>query len=1297
MNKIIRADLALLIIGANALNSLKDEDERDLRSLFALSQAPDDDLDYFRKRWMPGSCQWILSEPALKTWTEFSPESRIAWLCAPPGTGKSILATHIIKHLQGLGFGCHYFFFRFGDQSKRSLGVLLRSLGYQSACGLTQFRRAMVELSREGLKLEKMDPRVVWQKIFISVLFKLAQLRPIYWVIDALDEADSPKAFLELLQDVSRSTCPIRVFIISRDTEQISMAFKRLSRSISVDIIGDVDPENTQADMRLYVQKELEFMRGRQDLKSSVLENILARADGNFLWVRLVLEEVQHCRTETAIRDALQDIPNGMTALYSRMENGIANNPRPSDRHWAKTFLKWTICARRALSLTELAEALEPESLEFLDLKSTIQDVCRQFIVIDRNMRITIVHQTARDYLTKTQGLKFSIDVRESHTEIFSRTILAFADNAVRSKLRQRISQDDTCFLHYAATSWAYHLRHSATVSNVCLELLVRFFKGPSVMTWIHALAVYRRLDTLVTAANALSSFIGQFRRLNATRNPLLHRLQDLEILDLWAIDLVRIVGKFSRHLIQDPASIHKTVPQFCPKESAIYRQRFHIEKSSISVSGISNDTWSDCLAKITLQRDEQAEKILCAGPYFAVVSLVGVIYVWGSSSFEKLSILPHAESITSACFSAKCDKILTCGLRTTKLWALPSGHLLASFENPTDTKLLAVIFTDDDTRILSAADDKIIRRLLPNTTSKGWEQVSSALAAEQFQIEGGFLNIPTVMSFSPDAAQVAIAYRGYPLSVWTTNESQLVGRCKRTVEGRPGTGRPSAQWMAVERVVWHPTGTHVLGLYKDGSIFKWDPIGDESQEARATADEIGVSPDGKLFITSDGDGTIKIWNMTYFSVVYQLYSEDPVIDLAFSPDCRRFYDLRWSSLNIWEPNSLVRLAEAEESASDSASEQMAPPPSSHVSEAKVASVDPICALVAAPHSLLYCAANEDGAVTLFESSTLRSVQVAKVPSFRTVEHLDWVEEGDHIAMADLGGNIMVQRIDWSAARAVESETKMVPVLKATVDRGVGGIHQVLLDPNSEKLLVVGESSCQVWSIENGCVLAASTIQSEVTRKWLNHPLQRDLLLSFGPSNVKAIRWKDLSQVAHLELQSGVPEIRLDPVIAVPDLARLLITEDIKPRVEASVNKAFLTHDGQDLLLQILERSAQGKTAKRLRIINVSSLQISDAGDWSQPLSTLDIPEEISLRIEVPLGIVSGRRLVFLDNDLWMCTFKLDTLHGSNTVNRHFFLPFDWASTEASAQCCLLEDGTLLFPRDGEVAVISSGLARGDW
>ena len=62
-----------------------------------------------------------------------------------------------------------------------------------------------------------------------------------------------------------------------------------------------------------------------------------------------------------------------------------------------------------------------------------------------------------------------------------------------------------------------------------------------------------------------------------------------------------------------------------------------------------------------------------------------------------------------------------------------------------------------------------------------------------------------------------------------------------------------------------------------------------------------------------------------------------------------------------------------------------------------------------------------------------------------------------------------------------------------------------------------------------------------------------------------------------------------------------------------------------------------------------------------------------------------------------MCTFKLNSADPANGLKRHYFIPRDWASTEALDQCCMLDDGTLLLPKDGEVAVITSALADPEW
>ncbi|MCJ1274925.1 hypothetical protein MMC21_002723 [Puttea exsequens] len=121
------------------------------------------------------------------------------------------------------------------------------------------------------------------------------------------------------------------------------------------------------------------------------------------------------------------------------------------------------------------------------------------------------------------------------------------------------------------------------------------------------------------------------------------------------------------------------------------------------------------------------------------------------------------------------------------------------------------------------------------------------------------------------------------------------------------------SSWMAVDQAIWNSITGQIIGLYKDGSIFKWHPMGGETQEARVLTGKVEVSLDGKLFITSDSNGAAKAWNFAFFGMIHQLSSGDLVSGLAFSSDGGRFYDLRGSSINIWEPNSLISLSESED------------------------------------------------------------------------------------------------------------------------------------------------------------------------------------------------------------------------------------------------------------------------------------------------------------------------------------------------------------------------------------------------
>ena len=1253
---------------------------------------------------MLGTCEWILSDPALKLWLDDTSESRIAWLNAPPASGKSILSAYIINHMRELNLNCQYFFFKFADHTKRSTTALLKSLGLQMTQGVPAYRREVAKLSREGVTLEKKDARFIWQKIFASVLSQIVLSKPLYWVIDALDEAESPKLLLELLQSLSGLRTSIRVLVISRKTESLSLGFDRLSARIPVDTIRRDIQEDTTSDIRVYVENESKYMRGTEDLKEQVKRSILDRADGNFLWVHLVLEEILDCHTQEAIRKTLEDIPAGMSALYQRMELTMSNKAREADRVLAKTLLTWVVCAHRPLTLAELSQALTPEFPEFLDLKRTILDVCGQFVVVDRSSHVAMVHKTARDYLISTRSVHFYIDEKVSHRELFGKTISILLRSVLRSKLgrnHEAIRSADP-FLLYAATEFTYHLRKAETASEDMMDKLVNFLKTPSVLTWVYSLATFRRIDALVTATRVLSWFASLNRKLNVEKNPLLHRVQDLELYDLWATDLVKIAAKFGRYLLDDPSSIYNIIPPLCPQNSAIFRQFAQSESSVLCVHGITNTTWNDCLARVSLRDGVKARKITCAGRHIAVLSSTGSIVLWDSNHFEEVCTMRHAELVTQMCFNSRCDRLVSYGFKTTKIWAIPSGQLVANVRNPGNSRALTITFAENDAKVMIGSDDKIIRQLYINDVEEGWYTKDRSLLLEKYAVDGGLITSPSYMVFNPDATRIAVAYRGYPLSVWDTNEPRLIGRCKRVTEHRPDHGRPSVSWMAVDRVAWSPVSDHLVGLYKDGSVFKWNLVDDENQEMATMADEIQVSPDGKLFLTSDSNGTVKVWSFLYFSVIYQLSSENLVTDLVFSPDCKRFYDLRGASINAWEPNCLIRASDNSENVSDTASDYQTSASISQISEAWVVSIDPIIVLAATSTSMLYCVSHENGSVNLFDKTQGDLMEIAKFSAFLMVDHLTWGEDGRHVAIADVGGNIMVKRLVSPTPKVGTLSFELRSLFTSNAKMPVGGIHQILLNQSSTKLLLVSQGFGQVWSVETGNLVFAGALEKGEIRRWTNHPLQKNLLIGVGPRDLKIISWKNLAEVASLYFQEecfrvgGRPSFDTEEVPNT-SIGRLSLNLDTGLTQDFQVKKAMLTQDGKHLLVQLLRSISQGRSMKHLLIFEVSLLEHADNINRLIHIHSLEIPEMVMRRVEVPLGILTGGTLVFLDKDQWMCTLNLESFRQPNALKRHYFVPRDWASTESLEQCCVLKDGTFLFPKDGEVAVITSSLGNIGW
>ncbi|KAF3074214.1 hypothetical protein CFAM422_003782 [Trichoderma lentiforme] len=303
-----------------------------------------------------------------------------------------------------------------------------------------------------------------------------------------------------------------------------------------------------------------------------------------------------------------------------------------------------------------------------------------------------------------------------------------------------------------------------------------------------------------------------------------------------------------------------------------------------------------------------------------------------------------------------------------------------------------------------------------------------------------------------------------------------------------------------------------------DGYIFKWHPLMDDNVEARAAADEIAASPNGKVFATSSSNGTVRIWNFAHFSIAYQISSDDLVTGLTFSPDSGRLYDLRGGSINAWEPTSLTRFLESQYGIGDinekiESHEVLPASTKSHIRN-----FGTVTAMAPAPNSRSYCVGHEDGTVILLQKRNSDGVGFAKFHNFLSAEHITWSKDGKYVAVADLAEEVQVKAPHQDNDRPLEISSLSSP----QVDLGAGNIEETIFNLDSKLLFSSTRRKGFVCHVIDGAQQFCCELKPGSLRQWLPHPTEPSLLLAFGPVDVLVYTWCGLKRISpsiYLELQ----------------------------------------------------------------------------------------------------------------------------------------------------------------------------------
>ena len=195
------------------------------------------------------------------------------------------------------------------------------------------------------------------------------------------------------------SSVPLKVFISSRASADLERLFSTLP-VLNVHI----SPDDSTEDIRMFVETYAEDLPAEDgQARQTLVETIVRKSAGCFLWTVLVMRQLQDIYTSQEIEEVLSEVPEEMEELYRRNLQIMATRART--KKLAQTVLTWTLCATRPLTVEELKDAirLDLKTVVARDLERSISSLCGQFVFVDKYNRVQIVHETARTFLLKTR------------------------------------------------------------------------------------------------------------------------------------------------------------------------------------------------------------------------------------------------------------------------------------------------------------------------------------------------------------------------------------------------------------------------------------------------------------------------------------------------------------------------------------------------------------------------------------------------------------------------------------------------------------------------------------------------------------------------------------------------------------------------------------------------------------------------------------------------------------------------------------------------------------------------------
>ncbi|KKP01908.1 hypothetical protein THAR02_05984 [Trichoderma harzianum] len=1192
-----------------------------------------------------------------------------------------------------------------------------KSLAFQMATQDNLVREKLIQLEHEGVAWDKTDDATIWTKLFVDRIFKLPFEKQHFWVIDGLDECGNFSSLFtkKLLAKLPRKR-ELRVFVTSRNLDTVERGLASLGPQVTTYALSDSD---TLEDIRLFLAtklRELDRLETEDDLEA-MCNKILKKSSGSFLWARLVLQEFENAWTEEAMEAVLKEVPEELCDLYSRMVQSIEIDK--SKASLARTILTWVVLARRPLGLDELRCAVK------LDLNQTLQ-----------NMRRAIPSLCAREFLLdQSMCSELTVYKERGHTHIAGilirflsgdclRTLQMNSQRFVKMKGLAKSASTmplDSSLLDYASTYFSEHIYRCSSGDDALMEEICTFL-NTNVLSWIEYVAKGGNIGRITRAAMNLRGYLGRRAKYVPPTD------LSVSIVEGWVTDLIRVAAKFQSQLLTLPRSIYRLIPPLCPSESMISRTfSKDLRSATFVVKGLPAGTWDDCLSRLDFQKG-QATAVCHGDGFFAVGLSNGKIFLYNAGSLQLHLTIAHPERVKFLQFSQDDEYVVSCGAKSMVLWRPATGIQLYKF--PLRSPPLGVIFLGLDEILCSFQSGSLTRWSL-ETFQSGFipENLEDDYSHTQYIVPQ---QPPTCVAFlvTSDAILLAVGYRKHPILIWNTLEQQVLGQC--IVDANNG----------IDDMVFNPNPDIIALIVScnDGRlcIFDYFTMQLTFTMPNVYAQSVACSPDGHSLVTGGSHGMIEVFDFDHDydgnTILMPIYRIDGIYDsvrgVAFSFNGLRFLDVHSQQCRVWEPTALVRKNNELESTSDAATLPVTTvgmlngPEEPEITSLLEVSRDGQCVIAGKRRGDVCIFSTADGAEagTLYQHA--RGVSVIAVALG---------EEKNIVVSADDSGRVLVGELVMPLRDiATGFQGQKQPAARIILDRRFGGaVVRLLINDAADRLLITGHDFDELWELPSGlvhkptqqlstddyttssCALDCNKAASSSARTAFQHPANPEWFIFITSDVARVFQWanyKELTSTEGIRLERPMPSLEPSSQRESPRSPKAQRFEPLRHNSDCTFTTASY-HVGSEYVVEIVRASVSAPP--QIHLWSAATFDPNLPGTLAFPITTPGLGAVRSY-VRSVIGFVGPSTLVFLDNDLWVCSVELQPKATSGMGNmvsirspsphtnarRHFFALSEWCNTEGELKCALAAvsgvaphtySQEVVFASDHRVVIVKGG------